>query len=125
MDRETLIIDADFSARTKNLLLGNSDQFGFSGHYSHEHRKEFALKHLEDLDVRKMRGFKGFGNRTIKEIISVCDFVGISTVGFEELSTDSDYKMISINTQTKSGKALYDLARLLQKDDGNISISNL
>lgn len=124
MDRETLLINAGLSARTTNLLLSHSAEFGLTQSFNKSNRLEFALKHLEGFDVRKMRGFRGIGKKTIKEVISLCDYAGIKIIGWENQEKDSNYKIISINKQTKSGKALYDLAQLLQKQDEDIFISN-
>lgn len=125
MDKETLIINSGLSARTMNLLLSHSAEFGLPQFFDKSNRSEFALKHLEGFDVRKMRRFKGIGKKTIKEVTSVCDNAGIKIIGRENEETDSNYKIITFNSQTKSGRALYDLAMLLQQQDKEVVISNI
>ncbi len=68
---ETEIVDTQLSIRTKNLLLGQyREDLGLVNGWA-------KIKDLEVISIKKMRGYRGFGSRSINEIKELCYYAGV------------------------------------------------
>ena len=121
INKDTSLSDAGLSVRTRNLLYQNASEFGIEIRFG-EIDWDFTLGALEGYPLSKLKGLRGFGVATLQETRKMLQRAGVelNMENFKEEPVQRN--IIYFNRFTKEGRVLFELARLLQKQDSKIVI---
>lgn len=121
INKDTLVRDAGLSVRTCNLLYQNAGEFGIETRFG-EITRDFAIGALEGYSLNKLRGLRGFGVATLQETRKMLQRAGVE-MNMENFKEEPlQRNIIYFNKFTKEGRVLFELAKLLQKQDPKIVI---